>query len=50
MKRSGFRLLHCLRVSWAEVVRQTDVFNARCPMYFDSAIADYWRALAVQYE
>ena len=50
MKRHDFRLVHRLRVRWAEVDMQKIVFNAHYLMYFDTAIADYWRALALPYE
>jgi YbgC/YbaW family acyl-CoA thioester hydrolase len=50
MKRSDFRFFHRLRVRWAEVDMQKIVFNAHYLMYFDTAIADYWRALALPYE
>ncbi|MDB5825831.1 MAG: 4-hydroxybenzoyl-CoA thioesterase [Variovorax sp.] len=49
-KRSDFRFFHRLRVRWAEVDMQRIVFNAHYLMYFDTAIADYWRALALPYE
>jgi YbgC/YbaW family acyl-CoA thioester hydrolase len=45
-----FRLRHRLRVRWAEVDLQKIVFNGHYLMYFDTAIADYWRALALPYE
>jgi YbgC/YbaW family acyl-CoA thioester hydrolase len=45
-----FRFLHPLRVRWAEVDMQKIVFNAHYLMYFDTAISDYWRALALPYE
>ncbi|RYY67273.1 MAG: acyl-CoA thioesterase, partial [Comamonadaceae bacterium] len=48
--RSDFRFFHRLRVRWAEVDMQKIVFNAHYLMYFDTAIADYWRALALPYE
>ena len=48
--RSDFRFFHRLRVRWAEVDMQKIVFNAHYLMYFDTAIADYWRALAMAYE
>jgi YbgC/YbaW family acyl-CoA thioester hydrolase len=48
--RSDFRFLHRLRVRWAEVDMQKIVFNAHYLMYFDTAVADYWRALALPYE
>jgi YbgC/YbaW family acyl-CoA thioester hydrolase len=50
MKRQDFRFLHRLRVRWAEVDMQKIVFNAHYLMYFDTAVADYWRALALPYE
>ena len=50
MKRPDFRFFHCLRVRWAEVDMQKIVFNAHYLMYFDTAVADYWRALALPYE
>ena len=50
MKRQNFRFFHRLRVRWAEVDMQKIVFNAHYLMYFDTAIADYWRALALPYE
>ena len=50
MPRSDFRFFHRLRVRWAEVDMQKIVFNAHYLMYFDTAIGDYWRALALPYE
>ena len=50
MKREDFRFFHQLRVRWAEVDMQKIVFNAHYLMYFDTAVADYWRALAMAYE
>jgi YbgC/YbaW family acyl-CoA thioester hydrolase len=50
MKREDFRLFHKLRVRWAEVDMQKIVFNGHYLMYFDTAVADYWRALAMPYE
>ena len=44
--RADFRFFHRLRVRWAEVDMQKIVFNAHYLMYFDTAISDYWRALA----
>ncbi len=49
MKRSEFRHLERLRVRWAEVDLQRIVFNGRYLMYFDTAVAGYWRALAMPY-
>lgn len=50
MKRADFRFFHRLRVRWAEVDMQKIVFNAHYLMYFDTAIADYWRALGLPYQ
>jgi YbgC/YbaW family acyl-CoA thioester hydrolase len=49
-RREDFRFVHRLRVRWAEVDMQKIVFNAHYLMYFDTAVADYWRALALPYE
>ncbi|MEN9543171.1 MAG: hypothetical protein RLZZ598_4 [Pseudomonadota bacterium] len=49
MNRAEFRHLHRLRVRWAEVDLQKIVFNGHYLMYFDTAVADYWRALALPY-
>ena len=48
-KRSDFRFLEPLRVRWAEVDMQKIVFNGHYLMYFDTAVAGYWRALAMPY-
>jgi YbgC/YbaW family acyl-CoA thioester hydrolase len=50
MNRQDFRFSHRLRVRWAEVDMQKIVFNGHYLMYFDTAVADYWRALALPYE
>jgi len=50
MTRSHYRFFHRLRVRWAEVDIQKIVFNAHYLMYFDTALFDYWRALALPYE
>lgn len=50
MKRQDFRFFHRLRVRWAEVDMQKIVFNAHYLMYLDTAMADYWRVLALPYE
>ena len=50
LSRDDFRFFHRLRVRWAEVDMQKIVFNAHYLMYFDTAITDYWRALALPYE
>ncbi|MDP1648479.1 MAG: YbgC/FadM family acyl-CoA thioesterase [Rubrivivax sp.] len=49
MQRSDFRFLDRLRVRWAEVDMQKIVFNGHYLMYFDTAVAGYWRALALPY-
>ena len=49
-RREDFRFFHRLRVRWAEVDMQKIVFNAHYLMYFDTAISDYWRAMALPYE
>jgi YbgC/YbaW family acyl-CoA thioester hydrolase len=50
MKRNEFRFLDRLRVRWAEIDAQKIVFNSHYLMYFDTAVAGYWRALALPYE
>ena len=50
MDQRDFRFFHRLRVRWAEVDMQKIVFNAHYLMYVDTAISDYWRALALPYE
>lgn len=50
ISRSDFRFVHRLRVRWAEVDMQKIVFNPHYAMYLDTAMADYWRALALPYE
>ena len=50
MQRSDFRCFHRLRVRWAEVDMQKIVFNAHYLMYVDTAMSEYWRALALPYE
>ncbi len=49
MKRSEFRHLDRLRVRWAEVDMQKIVFNGHYLMYFDTAVAGWWRAMAMPY-
>lgn len=48
-QRSSFRHLERLRVRWAEVDMQKIVFNGHYLMYFDTAVAGYWRAMALPY-
>jgi YbgC/YbaW family acyl-CoA thioester hydrolase len=47
---SDFRFSYTLRVRWSEVDMQKIVFNGHYLMYFDTAVAEYWRALALPYE
>jgi YbgC/YbaW family acyl-CoA thioester hydrolase len=48
--RADFRFFHRLRVRWVEVDIQKIVFNGHYLMYFDTAVADYWRLLGLPYE
>jgi YbgC/YbaW family acyl-CoA thioester hydrolase len=50
LRPQDFRFVHRLRVRWAEVDMQKIVFNPHYLMYFDTAMADYWRALALPYQ
>ena len=47
--RQDFRFFERLRVRWAEVDLQQIVFNGHYLMYFDTAVAGWWRALALPY-
>ena len=49
MQREAFTFSHRLRVRWAEVDRQDVVFNGNYFLYFDVAIAEYWRAIGFNY-
>ncbi|WP_416548607.1 YbgC/FadM family acyl-CoA thioesterase [Limnohabitans sp. DCL3] len=49
MKRQDFRFAYRLRVRWVEVDMQKIVFNGHYLMYFDTAVTDYWRQLAMPY-
>lgn len=49
MMRHDYRFFDHLRVRWAEIDAQKIVFNAHYLMYFDTAVAGYWRALALPY-
>ncbi|CAN5903381.1 hypothetical protein BH11PSE8_BH11PSE8_21470 [soil metagenome] len=49
MNRTDFRFFDRLRVRWAEIDAQQIVFNGHYLMYFDTAVAGYWRALAMPY-
>ena len=48
-QRSDFRCWHRLRVRWAEVDMQKVVFNAHYLTYIDTAVADYWREIGLDY-
>jgi YbgC/YbaW family acyl-CoA thioester hydrolase len=48
-QRRDFRFVERSRVRWAEVDLQGIVFNGHYLMYFDTAVAGYWRALAMPY-
>jgi YbgC/YbaW family acyl-CoA thioester hydrolase len=49
MNRSEFRFFDRLRVRWVEVDMQKIVFNGHYLMYLDTAVAGYWRAMAMPY-
>ena len=49
MTRNDFRMIERLRVRWAEIDAQQIVFNGHYLMYFDTAVAGYWRGLALPY-
>jgi len=49
MKNQDFRFSHRMRVRWVEVDMQNIVFNGHYLMYFDTAVTDYWRNLAMPY-
>ena len=49
MTRDEFRFTERIRVRWAEIDAQQIVFNAHYLMYFDTAIAGYWRCMALPY-
>lgn len=48
--RGHYRFSHRLRVRWSEVDLQQIVFNGHYLNYFDTAVADYWRALGLPYQ
>ena len=50
LERGHFRHLERLRVRWAEVDLQRIVFNGHYLMYLDTAVAGWWRAMALPYE
>lgn len=47
---STFPLFFTACVRWADVDMQKIVFNAHYLTYFDTAMGDYWRALALPYD
>ena len=47
---ASYRHVDRLRVRWAEIDMQKIVFNGHYLMYFDTAVASYWRSLAMPYE
>lgn len=49
MPREDFSCRHRLRVRWAEVDMQRIVFNGHYLTYIDTAIAEYWRAIGLEY-
>ena len=49
MQPTEFRCRERLRVRWSEVDLQKIVFNAHYLTYVDTAMAAYWRRLAVPY-
>ena len=48
-ERGDFRCLDPLRVRWAEVDIQGITFNAHYLAWFDTAVAAYWRLMALPY-
>ncbi|EHR71467.1 acyl-CoA thioester hydrolase, YbgC/YbaW family [Burkholderiales bacterium JOSHI_001] len=48
-KRADFRFTERLRVRWAEVDMQRVVFNGHYLLYIDTAVAGWWRAMALPY-
>jgi YbgC/YbaW family acyl-CoA thioester hydrolase len=47
---AAYRHVDRLRVRWAEIDMQKIVFNGHYLTYFDTAVASYWRSLAMPYE
>lgn len=43
--RDAYSMVHPMRVRWAEVDMQRVVFNGNYLTYFDTAVAEYWRAI-----
>jgi YbgC/YbaW family acyl-CoA thioester hydrolase len=50
MRRADFAFADPLRVRWAEVDMQKVVFNGHYLTYVDTAMGNWWRALALPYE
>jgi len=50
VNRNDFRMLHRLRVRWAEIDLQRIVFNPHYLTYVDTAFTEYWRAIGIPYE
>lgn len=49
MAKEDYKCVHRLRVRWAEVDMQKVVFNAHYLTYIDTAVADYWREIGLDY-
>jgi len=49
MAKEEYQCVHRLRVRWAEVDMQKVVFNSHYLTYIDTAFADYWRTLGLDY-
>jgi acyl-CoA thioester hydrolase len=49
MPHDDFSCHHRLRVRWVEVDMQKIVFNGHYLTYIDTAIAEYWRAIGLEY-
>ena len=49
MPKAEFACISQLRVRWAEVDMQKIVFNGHYFTYLDTAIGEYWRAIALPY-
>jgi YbgC/YbaW family acyl-CoA thioester hydrolase len=49
MPRDQFACSYRLRVRWAEVDMQRVVFNAHYLTYIDSAVAEHWRVVGLDY-
>jgi len=49
MAKEEYKCVYRLRVRWAEVDMQKVVFNSHYLTYVDTAFAEYWRALGMEY-